>query len=537
MNMPVNNAYLASVPSNLTPKFSDSIRTRILILVASVVIIFSISYSGYAIYEFQKLSKLNVLHEGEILSNILKISIEKPILSGNFKDIQDTLNRFVSLRAKNDVEINVIFLNQINDLSGSRVIASNVPDNIEQTDPEEHQELLNALKLNTVFLELDIEDDELEDETEFQHRQNKNHPDHYFPVGDRFINITTPLIFNNKAYGSINVKLSLSFLDVKQREILSNILIALVILIALLILAISSYLKLALFNPLDQIAKHIYLFGIGLIKESSEQPRRFDELGILLQELNIMMSRLSAAEKMNLNYKHHLEELVAKRTEKLILTQEATMISMGALAESRDPETGGHIKRTQTYVKTLAKRLQKNEKYRDYLDDETIEQLYKSAPLHDIGKVGIADHILLKPGKLTDAEFEIMKTHTTLGGDALAAAEKILGKNCFLKYAKEIAYFHQEKWDGSGYPIGLKGEEIPISARLMAVADVYDALISKRCYKAAFSHEKAVNIITKGKGTHFDPDMVDAFIELQFKFRQIAKQYDDHVEPQTLSFG
>ena len=154
--------------------------------------------------------------------------------------------------------------------------------------------------------------------------------------------------------------------------------------------------------------------------------------------------------------------------------------------------------------------------------------LFKSAPLHDIGKVGIPDKILLKPGRFESYEFEIMKSHTTLGRNAIIQAEKELGLEVlFLSLAKEIAYGHQEKWDGSGYPQGLSGDNIPISARLMAVADVYDALISRRVYKLGMSHEKAVQIIKEGRGTHFDPDMVDAFIYLQHEFRIIAARFAD----------
>jgi putative two-component system response regulator len=154
--------------------------------------------------------------------------------------------------------------------------------------------------------------------------------------------------------------------------------------------------------------------------------------------------------------------------------------------------------------------------------------LFKSAPLHDIGKVGIPDHILLKPGRFTPEEFEVMKAHTTLGRDAIINAEQRLGISVdFLTYAKEIAYSHQEKWDGSGYPEALAGDAIPISARIMAVADVYDALISRRPYKNPFPHDKAVQMIIDGRGTHFDPDMVDAFVELQDEFLAISQRYAD----------
>ncbi len=199
-----------------------------------------------------------------------------------------------------------------------------------------------------------------------------------------------------------------------------------------------------------------------------------------------------------------------------------------SLAETRDNETGNHIRRTQLYVKTLAERLRAHPRFEHVLTDRMIELLYKSAPLHDIGKIGIPDSILLKPGKLTVEEFEIMKTHTTLGRNAIDEAERRLGMRvAFLSVSKEIAYSHQEKWDGTGYPEGLKGDEIPVSARLVALADVYDALISKRVYKPAFSHDQACSTIVRGKGTHFDPDMVDAFVDIAEDFRGIALKYPD----------
>ena len=226
-----------------------------------------------------------------------------------------------------------------------------------------------------------------------------------------------------------------------------------------------------------------------------------------------------------------LEEKVLERTRQMEELQDVSMVAMGSLAESRDPETGNHIRRTQRYVKLLAQRLRTHPKFRDFLDPETITSLFKSAPLHDIGKVGVPDSILLKPGKLTDEEFEEMKKHTTYGRDSLAAAEKTMSRaDNFLIFAKEIAYAHQEKWDGSGYPEGLRGNEIPISARLMAVADVYDALISRRVYKPPFPHEKAVSIIQEEKGSHFDPDMVEAFMEISSDFYSVSQEFADSEE-------
>ncbi len=235
---------------------------------------------------------------------------------------------------------------------------------------------------------------------------------------------------------------------------------------------------------------------------------------------------------------HHnsfLEQEVANRTRALAELQDATIRAMASLAETRDNETGNHIRRTQHYVEALARHLQNHPRFKEALTDETIETIFKSAPLHDIGKVGIPDRILLKPGKLTPEEFEIMKTHTTLGRDAIVAAETdAMLDNPFFRFAKEITYSHQEKWDGSGYPEGLMGNNIPLSARLMAVADVYDALISERVYKPRYSHEHAVEIIRDGRGSHFDPDMVDAFLLLSEEFRRIAQRFAD-AEPARLA--
>jgi len=223
-----------------------------------------------------------------------------------------------------------------------------------------------------------------------------------------------------------------------------------------------------------------------------------------------------------------LEQEIDRRVHEINLVQETSIIALASLAETRDAETGNHIRRTQLYVKALADALKGHPRFATELTDDVIYLIYKSAPLHDIGKVGIPDHILLKPGPLSPEEWAVMKTHTTLGHDALQAAEAMLGESVgFLRYAKEITLSHQEKWDGSGYPQGLAGEAIPISARLMAVADVYDALISDRVYKKAFSHEAAVQTIVEGKHTHFDPDVVEAFAGMADVFHQIAQRFTD----------
>jgi response regulator RpfG family c-di-GMP phosphodiesterase len=239
-----------------------------------------------------------------------------------------------------------------------------------------------------------------------------------------------------------------------------------------------------------------------------------DELGEIAQLTNRMIEQLE----------HQNREIKT--------TQEVTILSLASLAETRDNETGAHILRTQRYVKLLALEMRKLPAYAEELTDEVVELLFQSAPLHDVGKVGIPDSILLKPGKLNDREFEIMKTHAQLGAEALRAGERQYGSSGFLVYACEIAAWHHEKWDGTGYPDGLATTEIPLSARLMALADVYDALRSKRVYKEAFSHEKSRTIIVDGRGSHFDPDVVDAFIAVEDEFFRVANTYlDNHENP------
>ena len=226
-----------------------------------------------------------------------------------------------------------------------------------------------------------------------------------------------------------------------------------------------------------------------------------------------------------------LEAEVDKRTREVVAIQDVTIAAMASMAETRDSDTGNHIRRTQRYVRALAQQLSTHPRFREYLTPECMHLLYKSAPLHDIGKVGIPDRILLKPGKLTADEFEIMKTHAALGRDAISHAEVDLGAEVeFLTIAKEIASSHHEKWDGSGYPQGISGDDIPISARLMALADVYDALISRRVYKEPMPHTAAVRIICDGSGLQFDPDVVNAFAHIQGEFEVIAASYRDSDE-------
>ncbi len=251
----------------------------------------------------------------------------------------------------------------------------------------------------------------------------------------------------------------------------------------------------------------------------------------------ILMSRVKAhfmvaanAKTMRIN-NEYLEFEVSKRTRQMASLQNVTILALASLAETRDSETGNHLKRTQYYMELLCKYLRRQPRFTDFLSPERIQFMIQCAPLHDIGKVGIPDRVLLNPGRYSEAEFEIMKAHPTLGRNAIANAQASAPQDGeFFDIAKQIIYSHHEKWDGSGYPQGLAQEAIPIPARLMALADVYDALICQRVYKAGMPHAQAVQIIVEGRGKHFDPDVVDAFLALDAEFQVVATRFADSVE-------
>jgi putative two-component system response regulator len=232
-------------------------------------------------------------------------------------------------------------------------------------------------------------------------------------------------------------------------------------------------------------------------------------------------------------HRFHLQELVDEKIKELELVQEITIECIANLAEYRDNETGGHIRRTREYIKVLVNELRTYPKFKKHLTDKYVKLLYQSAPLHDIGKVGIPDSILLKPGALTKEEFDIMKYHTLIGKKTLEIADSKMNKESFLHFAIEMAAAHHEKWDGTGYPLGLKGEDIPLIARLMAVADVYDALVSKRIYKDPIAHEEAINIIESGSGKQFDPEIVKAFLKVQNDIKKILEKYKDTINDEN----
>jgi len=225
----------------------------------------------------------------------------------------------------------------------------------------------------------------------------------------------------------------------------------------------------------------------------------------------------------------HPEELrVRLRAGERILSLESRdlmIFSLARLAESRDPDTGAHLERMQEYCRLLADQLSGHERFRDTIDGEYVQLLHLTSPLHDIGKVGIPDSVLLKPGRLNQEEFEIMKRHTVIGGETLDAAVRAHPEARFLQMARDVAWTHHERFDGSGYPLGLCGREIPVCGRIVALADAYDALTTQRVYKPAFSHEKAKKIILEGTGTQFDPDVVEAFLQREHDFVTVSRRF------------
>lgn len=231
----------------------------------------------------------------------------------------------------------------------------------------------------------------------------------------------------------------------------------------------------------------------------------------------ILLSRI----RVHLEVKSYREELEEKVKEKTIMIenlQDVIILSLAELVECRDIHTGGHVKRTAKYVEILTKGILERKVYNDILTPLYVHNMIRSAPLHDVGKIGINDATLLKVGSLDEDEFEFMKQHTTLGAKALQKIIDETNGESFLYIAKDMAYYHHEKWDGAGYPQGLKGQEIPLCARIMAIADVYDALTTSRPYKKPFTHEKAVELILLGKGTNFDPKLIEVFEEISYKF-------------------
>lgn len=283
-------------------------------------------------------------------------------------------------------------------------------------------------------------------------------------------------------------------------------------------------------NPRTRGISVIFLSGLNEVEDET-QGLAMGAVDYITKPFKPTLLRARVRTQLELKlYRDRLEDLVRERTAEIELVQHVTIESLACLAEYRDPETGMHLRRTQHFVLELAQSLRKLPKYAGTLDDTYVENLYRSAPLHDIGKVGVPDAILQKPGKLTAEEFEEMKKHTIYGHDTLAAAEKQLGSNSFLRVAREMAQTHHERWDGTGYPGGLAGEDIPLCGRIMAVADVYDALTSRRRYKPSYTHQTALHTLREGRGKHFDPELVDAFLTIADRAEAIAQRFADSTD-------
>jgi putative two-component system response regulator len=240
---------------------------------------------------------------------------------------------------------------------------------------------------------------------------------------------------------------------------------------------------------------------------------------VTLQEQELALRRITE------RYNQELEVQVKEQVRLISQAQLSTIFALSTLAESRDPETGAHLDRMRLYCRILAEGMAKNRLFSREIDEAFPERIFSASPLHDIGKVGIPDHVLLKAGKLTEDEFEIMKRHCEIGARTLARVHDDFPENKFIQMGIEIAISHHERWDGSGYPNGVSGDKIPLSARILALCDVYDALTSKRCYKEAFSHEESKQLIVEGRGLQFQPEIVDAFLGVEDRFTAVRGEF------------
>jgi putative two-component system response regulator len=274
----------------------------------------------------------------------------------------------------------------------------------------------------------------------------------------------------------------------------------------------------ALSEPIDKVKA----FGAGAI-DYVTKPFQSEEVRARV-ETHLKLRRLQVAlEAQN----RHLEDLVREQVREISDSQMITIFALAKLAESRDADTGKHLERVQIYCRLLATKLREDPRYSESISRTYVDNLFHASPLHDIGKVAIPDSILLKPGRLSTEEFEIMKTHPTLGALTLEAVRARYPRNAFINMGIAIARSHHEKWDGSGYPNGLAGEDIPLAARIVAVADYYDAMRCKRCYKAAATHEDTCEIIFAASGIHFSPRIIEAFRGLEREFREVREKMAD----------
>ena len=288
--------------------------------------------------------------------------------------------------------------------------------------------------------------------------------------------------------------------------------------------SVFQFLNKRLITPINNIAKSAEDFAFN---DAESMEKNLEQIrNLKIHSGDEIENLYNAFVKMTEDSVKYTED-VKHKNETIEKMQQALIITLADLVESRDENTGQHIKKTAAYVKIILEEMKKRGIYKEQLNDSFVEDVINSAPLHDIGKIAVPDSILNKPGKLTKEEFDIMKTHTTVGGKILTSIIEMVPETHYLNEAKNLATYHHERWDGKGYPTGLAGENIPLSARIMAVADVFDALVSKRSYKEGFPLDKAMNIIIEERGTHFDPTLVDVFVAAKEKVFQVAKKFND----------
>ncbi len=277
----------------------------------------------------------------------------------------------------------------------------------------------------------------------------------------------------------------------------------------------------------DMRFRDIPIIFISALTETLDKVKAFGNGGVDYVTKPFQFEEVAARVETHLKlrrYQAHLEDLVEEQVKEISDSQISTIFALSKLSESRDKETGKHLERVQIYCKMLAEKLSREEPYNSDIDAAFIHNIFNASPLHDIGKVASPDHILLKSGKLTPEEFEIMRKHSLMGANTMEAVQQMYEKNAFINMGISIARSHHERWDGTGYPDGLKGEEIPLAARIMAIADVYDALRSNRCYKGPFSRDRSRGIIESGSGAQFDPALVKAFLALEEEFDRIGRE-------------
>ena len=289
-------------------------------------------------------------------------------------------------------------------------------------------------------------------------------------------------------------------------------------------------------KAIDQL-KEVPVIFISGVTDVKEKIRAFKSGGVDYITKPFSVQEIQARVKTHLTISHYreqlkqynqeLENIVAKKAEEVYESQIATIFALAKLAENRDNDTGRHLERVQSYAQLLTGEMRKNAKFSNQINDHYEANIYHATPLHDIGKVAIPDNILLKPGKLSPEEFEVIKTHTVIGAETLKSVQSQYPNNSFINLGMEITYTHHENWDGSGYPRGISGNQIPLSGRIMAVADVYDALRMERVYKPSFSHEKSLGILISGAGTQFDPDIIEIFRANNQKFESLSMDFNE----------